>query len=169
MILNPGDFFCTNNPAWFGKGIRFIENFWSRDVNIDYSHSGIITDNTGKTIEALTRVKVNSLDAYKDEKVIIGRWVGMSADAYQKGLSAIKDDIGDIYPAWRLLFFMTGTAKWASVGKFEVCSELVCKFLIGAGFTLIETWKGQDPQDVADMIHKWKDIMIVFEGVWEEM
>jgi hypothetical protein len=167
VTLLPGDFFCTENPMALGKAILFIERLWAKDNEADYSHSGIITDAMGTTLEALWRIKGNDLNAYSGQRVIIGRWKGMNAEAFQKGLDAIKEDIGKIYPLWRLpLFAIPGAAKWISSGKFTVCSELACKFLIGAGFETIGRWQGQDPEDVADMITKWKEIDVVYEGTW---
>ncbi len=167
MKLQPGDFFCTKNPMALGRAINFIEKLWAKDNEARYSHAGIITDAAGTTLEALWRIKGNELDAYAGQRVIIGRWKEMTPDKFQKGLEAIKDDIGKIYPLWRLpLFMFPGAAKWISSGKFTVCSELACKFLLGAGFSEIGRWQGQDPEDVADIIEKWRECELIFEGIW---
>lgn len=168
ITLKPGDFFCTRNPMALGRAINFIQKLWSKDNNSTYSHAGIITNASGRTLEALWSIRRNHLDAYKGKRVLIGRWKGLEAGAYRKGMDAIQEDIGRVYPLWRLpLFMIPGAAKWISVGKFTVCSELTCKFLIGAGFTEIGRWQGQNPDDVADIIKKWRDVEVVFEGVWQ--
>lgn len=166
--LYPGDFFVTRNPMSLGRAIMFVEKLWAKDNEAEYSHAGIITDTEGTTLEALWRIKGNELDAYRGKKVLIGRWIGMNGMNFAQGLSAISDDIGRIYPLWRLpLFAIPGAAKWVSSGKFTVCSELVCKFLLGAGFNEVGRWQGQDPEDVSDMIKKWRECEIVYEGVWD--
>ena len=166
--LHPGDVFCTRNPMALGRAINIVQKIWGKDNSSEYSHTGIITDAAGTTLEALWKIRGNSLDEYLGKKIIIGRWKGMTPEAFQRGLEAIKDYIGKIYPLWRLpLFMLPGAAKWISSGHFTVCSELACKFWIGAGFAEIGRWQGQNPDDVADMIKKWKQIDVVFEGVWE--
>ena len=167
MKLQPGDFFCTRNPMALGRAINFIEKLWSKDNEAEYSHAGIITDSAGTTLEALWTIRGNELDAYAGQKVIIGRWIHMTPERFQKGLDEVQDDVGRIYPFWRLLFFMApGAAKWISSGRFTVCSELVCQFLLGAGFKEIGRWQGWDPEDVADMIQKWRTVEVLYEGEW---
>jgi len=40
---------------------------------------------------------------------------------------------------------------------------MACKFLEACD--LVGFWKGKNPDNVADMIHKWKGWSTVFEGV----
>jgi hypothetical protein len=166
LQLKKGDFFCTENPMALGKAIRFVEKFWAKDNDAGYSHSGIITDPDGTTLEALWRVKGNSLNAYVGQKMIIGRWNSMTIDSFWNGMTSIQDNIGRIYPLWRLAFFALNIEKHIATSNWAVCSELVCKFLIGAGFKEIGEWRGQDPEDVEDMVKNWKMTTQVFEGVW---
>jgi hypothetical protein len=163
--LMPGDFFCTKNPMALGKAIRFMETFWKGHKAV-YSHSGIITDRDGTSLEALWTIRGNSIDAYDGEEVIIGRWTGMTPEALQRGYEAIAEEIHEGYPFWRLFLF-PALAKWVSSGNFTVCSELVCKFLQGAGFSMVERWQGMNPDDVADIIDKYRDITKIYEGVWK--
>ena len=165
--LHPGDIFCTKNPMALGRAIMGIERLWAKDNKAEYSHSGIITDCQGTTLEALWTIKGNDINAYSGENVIIGRWEGMSPTALQNGYDAIALEVNEIYPLWRLpLFIFPFMAKYVSNGNWTVCSELVCKFLLGCGYTQIGEWQGQNPDDVADMIRKWKDMRIIFEGKW---
>lgn len=164
--LLPGDIFCTRNPADLGKAIVAVEKLQAKDSQAEYGHSGIVTDITGTTLEALWTVKGNDLLAYKGDKVLIGRWKGMSPLTFQSGMEAISNQIHETYPWWRLLLMALGLGK-VPTGKYVVCSELVCKFLIGAGVTTIGDFHGQNPDDVADMIRKWKEFEVIYEGVWE--
>ena len=166
--LEPGMFFVTRNPMALGRAIMAIERVWAKDNEATYSHAGIVTDPEGTTLEALWRIQGNSLDAYKGERVMIGRWTGMNEATYWKGIDAIKEHVGQIYPFWRLpLFLVPIMAKYVSLGRFAVCSELTTKFLLGAGFASIGEWRNQTPDDVAELIDRDRDVIKVFEGVWE--
>lgn len=168
IILQRGDVFCTKNPMMLGRAIMAIETVWSKDNNAAYSHSGIVTDPDGTTLEALWRIKGNDLNAYAGQNVIILRWDGMTEDAYWKGMDAISGDVGRFYPFWRLpLFIIPPLAKYFDPTNVPVCSELACKFWIGAGFAAIGDWRGQTPEDVADLF-KWKDVSTVSQGVWQK-
>ena len=165
--LRPGDFFCVENPAFLGRAILLIERFWAKDNEARFSHAGIVIDTAGGTIEALWRIRPGRIDQYAGKNIIVGRWKPMTPERFQKGLDSVQDDIGRFYPFWRLpLFLIPGAAKWISIGKFTVCSELVCKFLLGAGFREVGGWKGQEPDDVADMIERWRSVELVFQGIW---
>jgi hypothetical protein len=167
LKLQAGDFFCTENPMALGKAIRFIERLRDHEKSV-YSHSGIITDPTGITLEALWTVRGNHLNAYQGDQLIIGRWVDLTSNGLEKGYEAISPEVDTEYPFWRLVFFMTPRAcqQYVSTGKYAVCSELTCKFLFGAGCTDLPTWEAQDPQNVADLIAKGKRMVKIFEGTW---
>jgi len=161
--LRTGDIFCTRNPMALGRAINQIQKFWSSDNESEYSHSGIICNPKGITFESLWTIRYSKLDAYAGKQVIIGRHFGMNQEAFDEGIRGIAKHEKQIYPFHRLLFHLfPPAAKYISSGGFPVCSELVCKFLCKAG--LMPTWKGKNPDHVADMIHKWRTWEVVFEG-----
>jgi len=147
-----------------GEMIVAVEKIQAKDNGAVYGHSGIVTDSSGTTLEALWTVRGNDLLAYTGQKVIIGRWHGMTPDAFEKGIESISDEIHETYPWWRLAMMALGLGK-VETGKYGVCSEIVCKFLIGAGFKDIGCWTGQNPDNVAEIIENWRDVDIVFEGI----
>lgn len=163
LLLQKGDVFCTANPMWLGKAINFVQKINSKDNKSVYSHSGIIIDECGTTFEALwTNKKQNLFEAYKGQQVIIGRNVNMTEVRFLKGWSRIAHHEGKWYAGHRLLLFpVPFLAKYLNLG-LGVCSELTMKFLFKAG--LSDCWKGWNPDDVSDMIHKYKEYRIVFEG-----
>lgn len=166
ITLQPGDIFCTRNPMWLGRAISTVEKWQSKDNNAEYSHAGIITNPTGATVEALWTIKKSTLSPYAKDKILLGRWDGMDQPSFLKGMLGINKHMGDAYPFWRLIFHLIpGAAKHISTGNFAVCSELTCKFLLSAGCAEIGDWKGWNPDDVADMIKKWKAFSIIYEGV----
>lgn len=161
--LKPGDIFCSRNPMMLGRAINAVQTIWSKDNKSEYSHSGIILDSKGTTFEALwTNKKQNIFKAYAGRNVLIGRHRNMSSEVFEKGWEGIKKHEGKWYAGYRLpLFFIPFLAKYINFG-LGVCSELTMKFLYKAG--LAEAWKGWNPDDVADMINKWKDYKIIFKG-----
>jgi len=163
MKLQPGDIFLTNNPMALGRAINFVQKLNSSDNQSKYSHAGIITSEGGDTFESLWTIRQSTLLPYKNHEILIGRNVDMTLDLYQLGWKAVKQHKGQMYPFWRLpLHLLPATSKIGS-GNWPVCSELVCKFLEACD--LVGFWKGKNPDNVADMIIRWKGWSTVFEGV----
>jgi hypothetical protein len=164
MIIWPGDIFCSSSPTLLGGVTNAVQSFWSVDKRSQYSHSGILIDREGTTIEALLTIRSrNFFDSYKGKQVLIGRHSQMTLGRLWNGLVAISGDKGNIYPFHRLLFFMfPPLARYVNFGDWTVCSELTAKFLCGAG--LMDFWSGVNPDFVSEMIHNWKNWKVVWEG-----
>ncbi|MBC2712071.1 MAG: hypothetical protein HGJ94_14125 [Desulfosarcina sp.] len=163
IILKPGDIFCTRNPMWLGRAINSVQKFNSVDNESSYSHAGIIID-LHLTFESLWTIKKGSLSAYEEKKVLIGRHTKMTQDLFEAGIAPVLKHEGQMYPVWRLvLHLIPPMAKYISNGKNPVCSELVAKFLAACG--LLDSWKGRNPDHIADMIRKFRCFDVVFEGV----
>ena len=171
IILKPGDVFSTENPMALGKLISWGESLpWRDGHKSEYGHSGIITDPSGITIEELWTFRVNNLSSYKGDKMIIGRWKGMTPDAWSEGMKIVGDDLYQPYPLWRLfLMLIPNAAKVVSTGQWAVCSERTFEFLFSAGWRgtdKIKTWQDNDPQALADVIHAGGEFETVYEGIW---
>ncbi|MCP4627319.1 MAG: hypothetical protein GY850_27970, partial [bacterium] len=158
MLLKPGDIFCSKNPMALGKAIAAVETFWSADNHAQYGHAGIITSQTGNTLEALWTVKSQNLwKAYKGSKVLIGRNVDMGPSLFKHGMEGIRKHKGQLYPFWRLaLCIVPPLSKYLKFSGKLVCSELTGKFLYEAGFSAWEQYHGLTPDHVADRIRRWK-------------
>jgi len=174
-IIRPGDEFATKNPMALGIAINFVQKTKAVDNEAEYTHTGIITDAYGATLEALWTIKTQNLwAAYKGEKVLIVRNVGMTIETYIAGFCKIKEHIGQWYPALRLLLHLIGTAKWIHWDRV-VCSELTAKFEAGcaeyigpdkaAGF--MRNWYGVNPDNLVDRWQISRYYEIVFEGIIE--
>jgi len=132
--VQPGDIFCTKNPMWLGRAINMVQKVWADDAESKYSHSGIIIDKFGTTIESLWRVKNQNLfEAYEGQQILIGRADLMTSASFNSGKEKIKSHDRDVYPFYRLFFHLIPPlARHINFGRV-VCSELTAKFLVGAG------------------------------------
>lgn len=162
LELKKGDFFCSQNSMGLGKLINAVQLFWSTDNESKYTHSGIIIDKDGTTLESLWSVRTQNIwEAYAGTRVIIGRWEGMTDRAFDKGMQAIAEHQGHLYPWFRLLMFgIPPIAKYFYIG-LVICSELTAKFLYGSG--AINYWKGRMPDHIHDIMKYWKRFSIVAE------
>ena len=171
MKLKRGDIFCSRNPMCLGRAINFIQKVRAKDNQSEYSHSGVIVVG-GDVIEAIsfealwTNKKRGFYPAYKGMKVLVGRHKDMNLKSFNAGWNGIKKHEGKWYAGHRLLLFsfVPFLLKYLT-SIWGVCSELTMKFLFKAG--LASAWKGWNPDDVADMIHNYKDYEVVFEGLLE--
>ena len=163
--LLPGDVFLTSNPQRLGKSINFIQNFWLLMPG-HFTHAGIILDDKGNTLEALSTIRKGHINNYKGQKVLIGRHKDMSIHLFDKGLTHIEQYEGMTYPFHRLLFFLfPPLAKYVHLADWGVCSEITCKFFYEMG--LLDFWRGVFPGHLATMVRKWKDFRVVYDGEWK--
>ena len=178
--LKPGDLFCSENPMSLGRAINKLQAATSPDGKSKYSHSGIITSPTGKTLEALWTVKNQNLyEAYSGQGIVVARWKGMNFNIALHVLSIIEGEyFGKWYPAYRLPFHIVPfIAKYLTFnGKYLVCSELVAKYLwechklSSAGTEEYPEprhrwYTGTNPDRLSDEFHRWKYYDIIFEGI----
>jgi len=166
MRLEPGMIFCSQSAGVIGKTINFFQKLNASDNNSEYSHSGIITSAFGDTFESLTTIRKSTLKPYTGKKILIGRNKNMTMELYQKGWAAVKPHEGQVYPYWRLPMQLIPWVGKMGRGNWPVCSELTCKFLAACD-NMCFYWKGKCPDDIADMIIRWKAWDTVFEGVLE--
>jgi hypothetical protein len=174
-ILCPGDEFATKNPMALGMAINFVQKAKSVDNASEYTHTGIITDAYGATLEALWTIKSQNLwNAYKGEKALVVRNVGMTRPLYIAGFCKIREHLGQWYPAPRILLHLIGAAKWIHWDRI-VCSELTAKFEAGCAEYLVpdrasgfmRNWYGVNPDNLVDRWKISRYYETVFEGVIE--
>ncbi|MFA7465187.1 MAG: hypothetical protein WCY54_09045 [Syntrophales bacterium] len=173
--LLPGDEFATANPMALGKIINVIQTAKAVDNDSEYTHTGIIVDPHGATLEALWTVNSQNLwEAYKGKKVLIVRNTGMTPKVFAAGMEKIQGHIGQWYPAHRLILHVLHVAKWIHWDRI-VCSELTAKFEAGcaeylgedkaAGF--MRNYYGINPDDLVDRWKISRYYTTVFEGIAE--
>lgn len=170
LQLMAGDVFAVENPMILGRAINAAQLFWSDDNEATYSHNGIITDPTGKTLETLWTVREQNLyDRYAGKRVLVARpdspepFIRSAIDQIR------KDHLGQWYPAWRLpLHLIPPFAKYLTIGgRFLVCSELTAKFLFLAGARHGQ-YTGTRPDTLADEWRHGRRYTVLFEDYLEE-
>lgn len=176
IALQRGDVFvCEGNMGVVSAAIRGAQKILSRDNRADYGHAGIVTSARGETLEALWTVRHGNLDAYAGQRVLVARPVGtvfrpsepVSLRIRDQALDLIERQyLGRVYPLWRLpLHLVPWLAKYASTGRWLVCSELVAKYLvfIAARDTV---YAGIAPDTLADEWQCFHNFDVLFEGTW---
>lgn len=166
--LQPGDVFATKNPQGLGKLICVGQSIKSQDGSAEYGHSGIITDEHGKTFEAVwTIAEQNLFEAYKGQKAVIARWQGMTPEVFKNGFAAVYPLLGRTYPYHRLILHLLGLGRWVHIVHTPVCSELTAQFLISAGAITLggENFWGITPDNLVDEWRISRHFDILFEGI----
>lgn len=167
----PGDVFCTANPWTVGRIIKAAEKVWSRDNRAEYNHAGVVVDSAGGTLEALWTVRNGNLSDYSGKPILIARPIsqleGFGINNIPLSINRVETEhLGQIYPAWRLIFHLVPPlAKYVALKRFVVCSELVAKYLFYVGARHGQ-YMGTNPDTLADEWKRWRNFEIVFEGVW---
>ena len=160
--MKPGDIFVVQSPSFVSKAIMAVTEFWSLDGNSQYSHAGIITSESGDTFESRFRIGPGHISAYNGLPMMIGRHRLMSDSRFNRAFSKIKHLGGHRYPVWRIAFHLIPPiARCISTGEFLVCSELAMRFLYESN--LVETYKGWNPDNLADMMEHYKLWDITFK------
>ena len=170
-----GDAWCSSSPWFIGRWIVAVSGWLSADGQAKYGHSGIITDDKGKTLEALMRVKDRNIyDDFKGKHVVIARPV-LNLDRKPildsvKSVAVsimIKEHLHKRYPWWRVpLNIIPPLARKLATKKYVVCSEMTAKYLWLVG-SRHDQYPGTSPDRLSDEFHRWRQYEIVFEGTVE--
>lgn len=142
----------------------------------------------GTTAESLWHICHGELKAYINKPIAIGRHINMNQFRFACGYREILDNIGQVYPAhrillhgidllraylWRKLIKQQVAWRYSQFGLMDwpVCSELAGQFINAAGlkggWEGGEKWRGLNPDHIWDAWceHSIKLWMLVFVGV----
>jgi hypothetical protein len=173
--LFPGDEFAACNPEAFGSVINFVQRMKAVDDESQYTHTGVITDPNGDTLESHWTVeRLNIWVAQRGRSVLIVRNINMTPPVYAAGFEKIRKHIGQWYPVHRLFLQLLGLAKYIHWTKV-VCSELTAKFEEGCAEFLgpdktsgfMRNHYGVNPDNLVDRWKISRYYVIVYEGVAE--
>lgn len=168
-LLKPGDILLTRNPAGLGKAINWAQQIGQGDQS-EFGHIAIVvrnpeTDKVDGTIaESVKKISYNHACDYLGARICIMRHKGMTAYRYAQGMKEIVDNIGQIYPAHRLVVHLVDACRawfvrkisggkvgapwfrWSSlmVMDWPVCSELGAQFMLSSGLESGLPYDGMD-------------------------
>lgn len=173
-MIKRGDVACTLSPTFFGRAIKAVTGWLSRDGKAEFGHSLIITSDAGDTLEALWTIRAGNLSHYRGKNIIIARPIAtvdykeIRYEMIDKAICEIERDyLGHGYPWWRLLLYpVQPLARIFGKGMHLVCSELVAKYLslIRARHSV---YLGTTPDNLADEWTYWRNFEIIYKGTWK--
>lgn len=150
--LRPGDIFVVDGGGLLDNVIEWFQTVlsgnrtWAR-----WSHTGVIVDATGRILETTSwRTGYRSLaEHYAGSRIKVLRWPGMTPDLARDGLACVADQVGRIYPYWRLLTHALGMEARLH-GRAMDCTTLAASVLQAAGLALAMTPWAYGPRELAD-------------------
>lgn len=192
----PGDILLTKNPAGIGKLINFGQSLEDGGGS-KYGHVAIVShavkvDGKAKTFfntdgniyESVLTIGRNHIEKYKGKECCVLRHTGMTPTNYFKGLKEVNDNLGQVYPAHRIVLHgLDMINAWIKRVVFRrsrplqfrymklmpldwpVCSELGAQFIHAAGLKggwedVKDGWRGVNPDDFYDSAvvnpHLWQ-------------
>jgi len=155
--------------------IRLAERFWSDDNKANFGHAGIILNDQGKTFEVLWTSKEHNLSDYLGQEIIIARPTMLYGTDIAISSRVVKLTLANIiqatqglpYPVHRLFFHLVPPlAKYASLGRWKVCSELVAEYLKQVGARPFIA-SGINPDTLADMFVEWRNFDVLYRGIFK--
>lgn len=165
-MLQPGDIFLLEpqEPDLISDIVKEVSGWWSVDGKAECTHSGLIINEAGDTIEsAPVTSKLNMFTDHASWFVQIWRCDTLSPLKAQLAINELIRTIGEIYPFWRLGLFAGGLARWWH-GHLMVCSELTTKFICLACPVHPRTYWGMSPDDLHDWLQANREWAMIYRG-----
>lgn len=194
----PGDILLTCNPAGLGKLINFGQGLEEKDGKSKYGHVAIFAKRPGTQwatdatmYESVMRISKNPINNYHEQDVCVIRHHGMNEMRFYLGREEVLDNIGQIYPAHRIVlhgFDMINSWVKRTVFRrkaplkfrymklmpldWPVCSELGAQFIRKAGLAggweaRKKGWRGINPDDFDDARVQHTDLWAtILEGTY---
>jgi len=198
----PGDIFLTANPAALGSLINFGQGLEDGNGGKSrYGHVAVVAamEDKGRKLkywkvdgmvyESVMTISLNHIKKYQGKECCVIRHKQMDPRLYFKGLIEVKDNLGQLYPAHRIVLhgfdminawvkravFRRKTPLRFRYMKFmpldwPVCSELGAQFIHSAGLEggwedRKKGWRGVNPDDFYDCAVTRPDLWtLVLEG-----
>lgn len=163
--IKRGDEFAVRGDSWISKAIIFLSKWVSLQNKAEYSHTGIILNTQGQTVEALYNgIKMSSLEAYKGKKIIIVRNTTATDERKEYAIGKVKELVGKHYPYHRIVLHAIGLGKLSPFNEI-VCSE-VGKWYQSLAMDDGSRWYGYKPYRLVMDWRISKHYEIVYEGAW---
>ena len=185
LSARPGDILLTKNPAGIGRLINFGQQL-EDGGNSNFGHVAIVASEErkergpkyyrvdGNIYESVMTISKNHVKKYGGKECCVLRHREMDPRKYYKGLAEVKDNLGQIYPAHRIVlhgldminaWIKRKVSRSSKPLKFRymklmpldwpVCSELGAQFIHAAGLQggwedRKAGWRGVNPDDFYD-------------------
>jgi len=195
--VRPGDIGLTRNPAGLGKLINFGQGIEEGNGGSKFGHvvifaefpEGVADSTAGRIYESVKTISMNRIIDYHNVEMMIIRHRKMTRSLFYLGRKEILDNIGQIYPAHRIVlhgFDMINAWIKRKVLRMKkplvfrymklmpldwpVCSELGAQFIHKAGLDggwedKKSGWRGVNPDDFHDAATARNDLWeVVLEG-----
>jgi len=166
LILQPGDVFAVQTPAFFGRLIRIRDKIRSSDYEAIYNHCALIVGDGYQTFESRRRITFYNLERYLGRHIIIARPVTKDFVQIAATKKIVMKYDGKAYPWWRIILHAISPAyaRWIHGSGVPVCSELVAEYLYLIGIRHQYFW-GTTPDILADEWRHWREYDVIFCGV----
>jgi hypothetical protein len=163
--LRPGDIILFAGKRFSARLVNWFQSWFAKDGFSEYNHAAVVTSAEGQIFESVRwwpRV-IGLRRRYRRSQVMIVRWRGMTLERFHRGMAEVSYLKGRLYPIWRQLLHALRLAGIFR-GVDAVCSELVAKFLYGAG-ARHKRWAGVNVDDLHDEFESQPDqYEVVFRG-----
>lgn len=163
--LKPGDVFFVDGGGLFDNIIEWFQSIWGGNRTwARWSHVGYIVNQHGKILETTSwKTSYRSLaDYYAGSRIKILRWPGMTEEMSWNSLAAMSEQVGSVYPYWRLLAHAIGLEAILH-GRSMECAVLTASLLKNAGFPLSMSSWSYGPRELVDEMED-KGCTVVFNG-----
>ncbi len=167
--LRPGDIILFAGHRFSARLVNWFQARLAEDGHSEYNHAAVVTSTDGLLFESVRwwpRV-ISLKKRYRRSKVLIVRWKSMTLERFHRGMAEVGYLEKRLYPIWRQLLHACCLARhifWVDA----VCSELVAKFLYGAG-ARHKRWAGINVDDLHhEFLRQAEQFEIVFQGRLED-
>ena len=144
----PGDLFVVRTHGWAARAIQVFTNSWA-------NHAGIVTDNSGATVEAQPQgAEMGNLSTYAGDRILVGSPVELTSQQRAAISTAALRLQGTPY-SWLDIVSLALLQLHIRPGFIRrrvarqdrlICSQLVDLCYLQAGVHLFSD--GRDPSDV---------------------
>jgi len=163
--LRPGDIILFSGRRFSARLINWFQTLLAKDGHSEYNHAAVVISSEGHLFESVRwwpRV-INLKKRYRRSQVLIVRWQDMTLERFQQGMAEVAYLKDRLYPVWRQLLHACCLARYIFQAD-AVCSELVAKFLYGAG-ARHKRWAGTNVDDLHhEFLRQPEQFKLVFQG-----
>jgi hypothetical protein len=165
--VQPGDIVLFAGKSFPARIVNWYQSIKAGHPSF-YNHVALVTSPEGEIFHAARWWVRHSRLRHRCRRcqVEIIRWKQMTPERFRQGMAAVAPMEGRLFPLWRQLLHALSLARIICVGRWAVCSELVARFLQGAG-ARDRDWCGTNVIDLHDeLLGSPSEYEVIFRGRW---